>query len=60
MWPPKGIEGLNPWEITFLTTVSLLTSGASVAWDHNEILAGQRSPTMLRLLVTILLASVLT
>ena len=29
MWPPKGIEVLNPWEIPFLNTVILLTSGAS-------------------------------
>ena len=60
MWPPKGIEVLNPWEIPFLNTVILLTSGASVTWAHHAILAGQRSQAMLSLLVTILLASVFT
>ena len=60
MWPPKGIEVLNPWEIPFLNTVILLTSGASVTWAHHAILAGQRSQAMLSLLVTVLLASVFT
>ena len=60
MWPPKGIEVLNPWEIPFLNTVILLTSGASVTWANHAILAGQRSQAMLSLLVTILLASVFT
>ena len=43
MWPPKGIEVLNPWDIPFLNTVILLTSGASVTWAHHAILAGERS-----------------
>ena len=42
-WSPKGIEVLNPWDISFLNTVILLTSGASVTWAHHAILAGERS-----------------
>ena len=53
-------EVLNPWEIPFLNTVILLTSGASVTWAHHAILAGQRSQAMFSLLVTVLLASVFT
>ena len=30
MWPPKGIEVLDPWGVPFLNTLILLTSGASV------------------------------
>ena len=26
MWPPKGIEVLNPWEIPFLNTVILISN----------------------------------
>ena len=60
MWPPKGIEVLNPWEIPFLNTVILLTSGASVTWAHHAILAGQRSQALVSLWITIVLAAVFT
>lgn len=34
IWPPKGINVFNPWEIPLLNTLILLTSGASVTWAH--------------------------
>ena len=43
VWPPKGIQVLNPWEIPFLNTIILLSSGASVTWAHHAILAGHMS-----------------
>ena len=42
IWPPKGINVLNPWEIPFLNTIILLSSGASITWTHHAILAGQK------------------
>jgi cytochrome c oxidase subunit 3 len=60
MWPPKGISVLNPWDIPFLNTIILLSSGASVTWAHHAILAGQRMQGMYSLAVTIFLASVFT
>jgi cytochrome c oxidase subunit 3 len=60
MWPPKGISVLNPWDIPFLNTIILLSSGASVTWAHHAILAGQRMQGVYSLVVTILLASVFT
>ena len=42
VWPPKGIQVLNPWEVPFLNTVILLSSGAAVTWAHHAILAGYR------------------
>jgi cytochrome c oxidase subunit 3 len=60
IWPPKGIEVLNPWEIPFLNTVILLSSGASVTWAHHAILAGNRSQGILGLVFTVLLAMVFT
>jgi len=56
----KGIEVLNPWEIPFLNTVILLTSGASVTWAHHAILAGERSQAIWSLVVTVMLATVFT
>jgi len=56
MWPPKGIDVLNPWDIPFLNTVLLLTSGASVTWAHHAIVTGSRSHAIVSLQATIVLA----
>lgn len=60
VWPPKGIQVLNPWEIPFLNTIILLSSGASVTWAHHAILAGYRKQGIAALVVTIALAVVFT
>jgi len=60
VWPPKGIEVLNPWEVPFLNTLILLTSGASVTWAHHALLAGNRQQAIPALAVTILLAAIFT
>ncbi|RRT41952.1 hypothetical protein BHE74_00002079 [Ensete ventricosum] len=41
IWPPKGIFVLDPWEIPFLNTPILPSSGAAVTWAHHAILAGK-------------------
>eukprot|EP00959_Pyramimonas_sp_CCMP1952_P474595 9503758-Pyramimonas_sp.AAC.1 len=53
VWPPKGLEVLNPWEVPFLNTLILLTSGASVTWAHHAILAGHRTQAIYALIVTL-------
>ncbi len=60
IWPPKGIDVLNPWEVPFLNTVILLSSGASVTWAHHAIVAGYRTQAIYSLCITIALASVFT
>lgn len=60
VWPPKGIQVLNPWEIPFLNTVILLSSGAAVTWAHHAILAGNRDQAVSALILTILFAAVFT
>jgi cytochrome c oxidase subunit 3 len=60
VWPPKGIQVLNPWEVPFLNTVILLSSGAAVTWAHHAILAGYRQQATYGLVVTILLAVIFT
>ena len=60
VWPPKGIEVLNPWEIPFLNTIILLTSGASVTWAHHAILSGNRDQAIYGLIITVVLAVIFT
>jgi len=56
MWPPRGIEALNPWEVPLLNTVILLSSGATITWAHHAIVSGDRKNAITALIYTILLA----
>uniref|UniRef100_A0A6N2LCD8 Cytochrome c oxidase subunit 3 n=1 Tax=Salix viminalis TaxID=40686 RepID=A0A6N2LCD8_SALVM len=60
IWPPKGIGVLDPWEIPFLNTLILLSSGAAVTWAHHAILAGKEKRAVYALAATVLLALVFT
>lgn len=60
MWPPIGIEPFNAWEIPFLNTVILLSSGATVTWSHHAIVAGDRKGAISGLVYTIILAITFT
>jgi len=60
VWPPKGIEVLDPWGVPFLNTLILLTSGASVTWAHHAILAGKEKQGIYALISTVLLAAIFT
>ena len=56
IWPPVGIEALDPWGIPFLNTVILVSSGATVTYSHNALLSNRRGDALLGLFLTILLA----
>ncbi len=60
VWPPEGIDPLNPWGIPLLNTVILLSSGATVTWAHNSLLWGAKSSTQQALALTIFLAFIFT
>jgi len=60
VWPPLGIQVLNPWEVPFLNTIILLSSGAAVTWAHHAIVAGIKKEAIHALLITIVLAIVFT
>ncbi len=42
VWPPKGIEALDPWHLPLLNTLILLTSGTAVTWAHHALIEGDR------------------
>ncbi|KAH0903532.1 hypothetical protein HID58_043038, partial [Brassica napus] len=58
IWLPKGIGVLDPWEIPFLNTPILPSSGATVTWTHHAILAGKKKRAVYALVATVLLALV--
>lgn len=37
VWPPAGIETLDPWQLPLINTLILLSSGAAATWAHHAI-----------------------
>ena len=60
VWPPKGVEVLNPWGFPLLNTMILLCSGTTVTWAHHSLIHGDRRGLKLGLLLTILLGLTFT
>ncbi|MBV1704172.1 MAG: cytochrome c oxidase subunit 3 [Hyphomicrobiales bacterium] len=60
MWPPKGIEVLDPLNLPLFNTLILLTSGTTVTWAHHALLEGDRKSLKTGLLLTVLLGMLFT
>jgi len=60
VWPPNGLEILNPWGVPLLNTVILLSSGATVTWAHHAIVAGAKRSAVISLILTVVLAILFT
>ncbi|MEQ8389085.1 MAG: cytochrome c oxidase subunit 3 [Alphaproteobacteria bacterium] len=60
IWPPEGIETFNPWDLPFLNTLILLTSGVTVTWAHHALQHGDKKSTLRGLGLTILLGLIFT
>lgn len=60
VWPPVGIQVIDPFGVPLLNTAVLLTSGATVTWSHHSMMAGNRKDTLLALFITIVLAIIFT
>lgn len=55
VWPPQGIEVLDPWHLPLYNTVILLLSGTCVTWAHHAILHNDRKGLISGLTLTVLL-----
>ena len=55
VWPPKGIHPFDPFEIPFLNTLVLLTSGTTVTWAHHALIEGDRKGLIQGLALTVFL-----
>ncbi len=55
IWPPPGVEAMHAWELPFLNTLILLTSGATVTWAHHALKSGNQKQLVFGLAVTVLL-----
>jgi cytochrome c oxidase subunit 3 len=60
IWPPKGLNILNPWQIPLLNTLILLLSGCTVTWCHHSIISNFRGQAITSLGFTIILAIIFT
>nr|ALO20639.1 cytochrome c oxidase subunit 3 [Ptychogena lactea] len=60
MWPPVGIDPLNPFSVPLLNTAILLSSGATVTWAHHSIVSGDKNEALRGLTVTVILGFIFT
>ena len=60
VWPPKGLKTFNPWDLPFLNTLILLTSGVTVTWAHHALLENNRRDLIRGLVLTVLLGATFT
>jgi len=60
VWPPEGIVPFNPWNIPFLNTLILLTSGATITVAHHAVAAGDNRKAAQWLLYTVILGLIFT
>jgi cytochrome c oxidase subunit 3 len=60
MWPPMGIEAIDPFELPLINTVILLSSGFTVTYGHHFLINGKRSKALYGFLYTVILATIFT
>ena len=54
-WPPEGIITFDAWDLPFLNTLILLSSGTTVTWAHHELRQGNQRGLIRGLWLTIIL-----
>ncbi|MHC8510174.1 MAG: cytochrome c oxidase subunit 3 [Rhodospirillales bacterium] len=59
-WPPEGVAPFNPWDLPFLNTLILLTSGVTVTYAHHAIRLGDSKRCANGILLTVILGAIFT
>jgi cytochrome c oxidase subunit 3 len=59
-WPPAGVQSFDPWDVPFINTLVLLTSGTTVTWAHHALRNGNRRGLVQGLALTVLLGMLFT
>nr|WHI93454.1 cytochrome c oxidase subunit III [Anthostella stephensoni] len=60
VWPPQGINPLNPFSVPLLNTAVLLSSGATVTWAHHALISGKKTEAINGLTATVILGLIFT
>ncbi|MEM8826414.1 MAG: cytochrome c oxidase subunit 3 [Pseudomonadota bacterium] len=55
VWPPEGVEVLDPFVYPLLNTLILLLSGTTVTWAHHSLIEGNREGLKKGLWLTVIL-----
>jgi len=55
VWPPAGVELLDPFVFPLINTVILLLSGTTLTWAHHALIHGDRNGLKQGLWMTVLL-----
>ena len=58
VWPPEGIETVNPLDLPLMMTMILLLSGCTVTWAHAAILQNDKENFVRALGYTVILGAV--
>lgn len=53
VWPPVGIEAVQPTELPLLNTIILLASGATITYSHHALIQGNRKHALSGLFITL-------
>jgi cytochrome c oxidase subunit 3 len=60
VWPPVGVEPLDPWGLPLINTLVLLLSGTTVTWAHHAVQHNDQKGLVQGLIITILLGMMFT
>nr|UZT67775.1 cytochrome c oxidase subunit III [Paracanthobdella livanowi] len=60
IWPPMGINIINPFGVPLLNTAVLLASGATISWSHHNFRINNKNNASLALMMTIMLGMFFT
>lgn len=53
IWPPTGVNPLNPFSVPLLNTAILLASGVTVTWAHHSLLEAKYKNSAQALIITV-------